>query len=336
MPLEKSCLDQVGHLLLVCPVEGYGWQRYDSGYTSTTPPSPFKVRLKELIFEADEIAGGFSVMEEPGHELDTFWVVFFARPDDIRVNFTTAIGSYNVIISPDRPLIKLKPGLDAKHPQSTSASGVPRLRGYADIGISKEVVDRMPSNFKDRYLGMSVEEVYRSLEAKEESLGSDHPEVGRTLDHLGFMLAHEKRFTEAEPLIRKALKVWEKIYGSTDIVTGRTLECLANVLFDTGRKDEAEPFFRRALTISNESFGPKKPEMICTLQRLLKIYNDSGQWVELKDVLQQLLSIREKQLPADDPMIEQLKANVQAMDKSGARDCLLEDKPSLLEQVEGI
>jgi len=147
MPIEKTCLDWTGKTIFIFPESGYGWQKIN---TTAPPPYPhtpgiqappsFHVRVKEFIYEGNEIAGSFGIIEEPNHEFNGFWTAFFARTDDVFLNFTTNVGPYNILIAPDKPRMTMKPGLRAMHPDSVAADGIPRMRGYAIIALSEEFI----------------------------------------------------------------------------------------------------------------------------------------------------------------------------------------------------
>ena len=147
MPLEKTCLDRTGKTVFVCPVNGYGWQKINTAAPPPYPytpgvqvPPPFHVRIKEFIYEGNEIAGTFGIVEETNHEFNEFWIAFFARTDDVVFDFTTKIGLYNIVITPNKPRMSMKPGLRPLHPDAIEVDGIPRLRGYGEIALSEDLI----------------------------------------------------------------------------------------------------------------------------------------------------------------------------------------------------
>jgi hypothetical protein len=143
MPMDETCLEWIEKTVSVFPKWGYGWHLIDNiTVVPSTPPAHIKppaifhVRIKEFVNEDNKIAGGFGKIEEPNHEFDGFWIAFFARTDDVLLNFTTNVGPYNILIAPDKPQMTLKPGLRALHPNASVAYGFPRLTGYGEIGFS--------------------------------------------------------------------------------------------------------------------------------------------------------------------------------------------------------
>ena len=150
MPIKNICLDWMEKTVFVFPVNGYGWQKVNTMAPPPYPytpgvqvPHPFHVRIKEFIYEGIEIAGVFGTVEETGPEFNGFWIAFFPRPDNIFLDFTTSIGLYNMIIAPNKPRMSMKPGLRPLHPDAIEVDGIPRLRGYAEIALSEELIRRV-------------------------------------------------------------------------------------------------------------------------------------------------------------------------------------------------
>lgn len=67
------------------------------------------------------------------------------------------------------------------------------------------------------------------------------------------------RFTEAEPLIRRAMAISEARHGPDNPNVAVCLHRLALLLEDTNRLAEAEQLYRRALAILARSIGGQHP-----------------------------------------------------------------------------
>ena len=70
----------------------------------------------------------------------------------------------------------------------------------------------------------------------------------------------QKRFKEAEPLLRRSLKVREKVRGPKHPETGRSVAHLAMFWHMQDLYKEAEPSWRRALSIAEGALGTDDPE----------------------------------------------------------------------------
>jgi tetratricopeptide (TPR) repeat protein len=78
-------------------------------------------------------------------------------------------------------------------------------------------------------------------------------------NNLAVLLREANRHAEAEPLMRRALKIDEANLGPDHPNVATHLNNLAALLEDTNRHAEAEPLYRRAIRIDEASFGPDHP-----------------------------------------------------------------------------
>jgi hypothetical protein len=76
---------------------------------------------------------------------------------------------------------------------------------------------------------------------------------------LAQLLQETNRHAEAEPLMRRALKIDEVNLGPDHPSVGTDLNNLAMLLKATNRHAEAEPLMRRAFEIDEASFGSDIP-----------------------------------------------------------------------------
>jgi tetratricopeptide (TPR) repeat protein len=73
----------------------------------------------------------------------------------------------------------------------------------------------------------------------------------------GFYLSHGK-FIEAEPLLKRALKIRETVLDQNDPDLGASLEAYSFVLRKMQRSSEAEIFYARAKAIYEQNKGQKQ------------------------------------------------------------------------------
>lgn len=118
----------------------------------------------------------------------------------------------------------------------------------------------------------------------EEKLIGDLPALTHILDHLGTFYHRQGRYTEAEPLLRRALELREKMafplrsfQGSEwNRLVPQSLDHLAELYYDQGRYHEAELLLRRSLKILENAFGPEHPAVATTLEHLGLVLRASG------------------------------------------------------------
>jgi MinD-like ATPase involved in chromosome partitioning or flagellar assembly len=85
--------------------------------------------------------------------------------------------------------------------------------------------------------------------------GENSEELASFLGRASAMLRHLARFSEAEPLARRALAIAEASFGPDHPRVATDLNNLARLLRATNRLAEAEPMYRRALAIDEEALG---------------------------------------------------------------------------------
>ena len=99
------------------------------------------------------------------------------------------------------------------------------------------------------------------------------------------------RYTEAEPLMRRALAIDEKSYGPDHPTVANYLNNLAELLRATNRLSEAELLCRRALEIDEASYGPDHPEVALPLNNLAGLLYVTNRLSEAEPLCRRVLDI---------------------------------------------
>jgi tetratricopeptide (TPR) repeat protein len=79
----------------------------------------------------------------------------------------------------------------------------------------------------------------RALAIQRKALGSDHPDVGATLDSISEVRRRENNLDEAEQLLKQALAIKENALGTDHPDVATTLNSLARLYVERGRKSDA-------------------------------------------------------------------------------------------------
>jgi len=143
----------------------------------------------------------------------------------------------------------------------------------------------------------------RGLAIQERALGSDHPDVARSLYNLGIVYWQQGRYAEAESVHLHELTIEEAALGPGHPDLARTLNALANVYRDQGRYAEAESLYARALAIWETALGPHHPLVAIGLNNLANVYHDQARYPEEEPLQLRAVAIREEALGPDDPLI---------------------------------
>jgi len=134
-----------------------------------------------------------------------------------------------------------------------------------------------------------------------EDYGLVDPAGARLLNQAGCYLDDRARYSEAEPLYRRALAIDEKVYGPDHPEVATYLNNLALLLKDTNRLAEAEPLMRRALAIDEKALGPDHPSVAIRLNNLARLLKDTNRLDEAEPLMRRALDTDKKALGPDHP-----------------------------------
>ncbi|HEV2495519.1 MAG TPA: tetratricopeptide repeat protein [Terriglobia bacterium] len=130
------------------------------------------------------------------------------------------------------------------------------------------------------------------------AVDSDDPLV---LNNLGIVLEAEAKYTEAEPLYRRALATNEKALGPEHPDVATDLNNLAALYAEQGEYAEAEPLYKRALAIAEKALGPEHLDVAKDLNNLAALYTERGEYAEAEPLYKRALAIAEKALGPEHP-----------------------------------
>jgi tetratricopeptide (TPR) repeat protein len=143
--------------------------------------------------------------------------------------------------------------------------------------------------------------------------GLDFPEAARLLNQTGAYLYERGRYTDAESLHGRALRIWEKAIGPEHREVATSLDNLAARLETQGQYEKAEPLYQRALAIYEKAMGPEHPEVATSLNNLALLYKTQGQYEKAGALYQRSLKIREKALGPEHPEVATSLYNLGAL-----------------------
>lgn len=127
----------------------------------------------------------------------------------------------------------------------------PETRDGTNVGKKAQQALRELQTRNGRLLILDNAEDEVSIQAwiAEQSYGADHPDVAVNLNNLARFLYATKRFSEAEPLMRRALAIDIQRYGPDHPNVANDLNNLAQLLKASLRFTEAKPMMRRTAAI---------------------------------------------------------------------------------------
>ena len=119
------------------------------------------------------------------------------------------------------------------------------------------------------------------------------------LNELALLLKGQGNLRDAEPLLRRAVKIQQQVLGAGSPELGATLNNLSGLLLDTKRSAEAEPLARRALQIFEGTLGRSHVRTAIAASNLADVLLAQGVNVQAVKYYQQALAVFEKELGPD-------------------------------------
>jgi tetratricopeptide (TPR) repeat protein len=138
-----------------------------------------------------------------------------------------------------------------------------------------------------------------ALEAREVTLGVEHPDTLSSVSKLGMALRNGGKYEEAELMVRRALRGREKVLGLEDPLTLSDLNGLGLVLSERGNYEEAEIFHRQALQAQETILGLKHHSTLQSLSDLGVLLTKRGSYEEAESLHRRGLQIEEVVLGVD-------------------------------------
>jgi tetratricopeptide (TPR) repeat protein len=138
--------------------------------------------------------------------------------------------------------------------------------------------------------------------AKADEMGIVEP-TSRLLSDLGLLFWAKGLYSEAEPLMRRALDIDETSFGNQHPNVAIQLNNLVLLLRATNRMREAEPLMRRALDIGEASLGPQHPKIAIALNNLAQLLHDTNRLEEAEPLMRRALAINEASFGNENPHV---------------------------------
>jgi CHAT domain-containing protein/tetratricopeptide (TPR) repeat protein len=122
-----------------------------------------------------------------------------------------------------------------------------------------------------------------------------------TLNNLALVLSDLSRFSEAEPLFQRSLKIREKIHDGQGAAV--VLNNLAALFLAQKRFSDAEPLLKQSLELRTQLIGEMSREVGTATNNLALLYHEQGRYTDAEIAYKRAIAIREAVLPEGDPQL---------------------------------
>jgi len=143
----------------------------------------------------------------------------------------------------------------------------------------------------------------RILQMREQSLGPDHLDVGRTVYTLGILCDRQDMLDEAESYYKRSLAIFEKHLGPEDEHVYHCLRRLAWVYRVTWSYDDAVSLYRRAIAMREKLDWPNDTELIRDIRLLAETHVFQMKHQLAEPLYKRVLRMLEEALGADHPQV---------------------------------
>lgn len=145
--------------------------------------------------------------------------------------------------------------------EETIGQAVAIHRRYGDRIGEAQSLSNLGSNYRAEHRLNEAAALFReSLELREKILDPRDREIAIAANNLAVVLQDQKRLTEAEPLILRALSIWQTVSPKHPMVAA-ALNNLGVLYTALNRYEEAEPRLSRAIAIATEVLPPDHPNL---------------------------------------------------------------------------
>jgi tetratricopeptide (TPR) repeat protein len=140
---------------------------------------------------------------------------------------------------------------------------------------------------------------------------------------LGVTAMNRGNLAEAEPLLRRSLRIFESIKDTPPQQMANALQCVAAIYFERNRPAVAEELFRRGLVYLQNSVGEEHPHAARLMEELAEVYAAEKRFAEARGYADRAYSIMrrnfgEDSVPAGEALGTIARIRQQAGDLPGA------------------
>ena len=138
-------------------------------------------------------------------------------------------------------------------------------------------------SFQPRNYDCSTNEFVREIAGE----GENDEIVLKSLRQVAEMLTDGHRFSTAENLYRRVLRVEERVLGAEHEDTLISVNNLGSLLQEQYKLDEAEPLFRRNLEVRERVLGVEHEDTLISVNNLGLLLLKQGKWAEAEPLFRQ-------------------------------------------------
>ncbi len=163
-----------------------------------------------------------------------------------------------------------------------------------------------------------------ALALRRDAHGSEHAEVGESMDDLGSLLTSRGDYDEAEPLLRGGLALRRRLLGEKSLEVATSLTNLGKLLHLRGDLSAAEPLRRQALSIRQTHHGDDHLDVASSMTNLATVLQGRGRIAEAERLYRGALAIYVKLVGRNHSDVSDVLNNLASLLQRSGRSDLAE------------
>src|SRR5262249_9318022 len=193
---------------------------------------------------------------------------------------------------------------------ATSEASVAQDSSATDLRrLGRQAFDEGRYSDADRYLRLALDEFEK---------GGNSFETAASLGDLAAVLVAQERYSQAEPLLDRALALMPEGDVRHPSETARLLGNLAALYVHTGRRSDAQSAFKRALRVV-EQYAKDDPHIVVLLSNVGALHVQNGNYKEARAEFEKALKLAQLRLESNHrdfaPLLNNLAALYQRQKK---------------------
>jgi CHAT domain-containing protein/Tfp pilus assembly protein PilF len=194
---------------------------------------------------------------------------------------------------------RLEPAEQAARALLRAVEATPDSERVADVADVMDLLVEVLSRQRRADATEAIDLARRVVRVREGRSASPDPALAKSLRNLANLLVDHQEFSEAMPLLGRALDILEQAYGADDL---RVAPCHTDIAIAhsiRGSYEKAVSSYERALSIQEAAAQADELQLAKTLNGLGIVLYEIGDYVGSKARHQQALEIRERLLSPD-------------------------------------
>lgn len=161
-------------------------------------------------------------------------------------------------------------------------------------GTEAASTDAAGSGQRGRFYVKDIERLQEQVRDTEASRGPEHPDLAARLSALGAVYVQQGLYSDAEPVLVRALAIYEKNFAPEHPYVATALNNLARIRKELAQYPEAEALYQRALSSYEKAYGSEHTAVVSALLNLAALYEQMGQYDRAEALFRRAIEIAEK------------------------------------------